>query len=250
MSSLAASARGSSTCRFCGSITSNATPAVRSVCNAVDCRKRATNVCQRTLPCGHLCCGVLGETDCPPCLYGCSKSVAYATAYKAGGLVQSKQEADDICPICHLDKLSAAPIIWLDCNHIFHYHCCKMALTKRWSGPRISFRFLMCPLCEVFEDSHLMLQYGCFERQYFMQTKQIKHKGLAEILKPLEQLYDDVQRKATTRLQYENMQKCDAITNPGSPFYQKPVDFAMQRYAYYICFKCSKVGYLAGPYYV
>lgn len=215
---MTATARGSITCRFCGRTTSNIS-AAGAVCIAAECQKYAASACRRVLPCSHLCGGILGETDCPPCLYGCSKTVNYTTVYKTGEVAR---KADDICSICHLDRLSAAPVIRLDCTHIFHYHCCKLVLMKRWSGPRISFRFLMCPLC---------------------QTKQIKHKHLSELLTPLEQLYDDVRQKAATRLQYENMQKCKAITNPGSLFYQKPTDFALQRYAYYICFKCSK------PYY-
>ena len=32
---------------------------------------------------------------------------------------------------------------------MFHYHCCRHALTKRWSGPMIAFRFRFCSLCEV-----------------------------------------------------------------------------------------------------
>jgi E3 ubiquitin-protein ligase MYCBP2 len=54
-----------------------------------------------------------------------------------------------MCMICYSENLSAAPVIQLGCGHIYHYHCCEMALHKQWTGPRITFRFLMCPICEV-----------------------------------------------------------------------------------------------------
>ena len=36
--------------------------------------------------------------------------------------------------------------------------------------------------------------------------------------------------------------KCDAIVSPSSKFYQKPLEYAMSKYAYYVCYKCKKVG--------
>jgi E3 ubiquitin-protein ligase MYCBP2 len=43
------------------------------------------------------------------------------------------------------------------------------------------------------------------------------------------------------RLEYEGLHKAEAITTPGARFYQDPAGFAMDRYAYYVCFKCKKV---------
>ena len=43
------------------------------------------------------------------------------------------------------------------------------------------------------------------------------------------------------RLEYENLMKSEAITSPTSKFYQKPLDYAMWKYAYYVCHKCNKV---------
>ena len=43
------------------------------------------------------------------------------------------------------------------------------------------------------------------------------------------------------RLEYENLMKSDAITSPTSKFYEKPLDYAMWKYAYYVCHKCNKV---------
>lgn len=59
-----------------------------------------------------------------------------------------RQDADDLCVVCFVDRLGGAPCILLDCGHIFHYCCVKTVLEKRWNGPRITFRFMHCPLCK------------------------------------------------------------------------------------------------------
>lgn len=64
---------------------------------------------------------------------------------------------------------------------------------------------------------------------------------LREFLRPIQQLFEDVKRKALMRLEYEGLHKADAIITPGARFYKDPAGFAMDRYAYYVCFKCKKV---------
>lgn len=44
------------------------------------------------------------------------------------------------------------------------------------------------------------------------------------------------------RLEYEGLHKAEAITTRGARFYKDPAGFAMDRYAYYVCYKCNKVG--------
>jgi hypothetical protein len=51
--------------------------------------------------------------------------------------------------ICFTDALACAPAIQLSCGHVFHEHCSKSALSKRWAGPRITFSFAHCPICKV-----------------------------------------------------------------------------------------------------
>ena len=46
------------------------------------------------------------------------------------------------------------------------------------------------------------------------------------------------------RLEYEGLNHSEAIALPGSRFYHDPEGFAMERYAYYVCFKCKKVNQL------
>ena len=77
---------------------------------------------------------------------------------------------------------------------------------------------------------------------YFVQNE-IEHKVLHSLLDPLRQLYNDVRRKALMRLEYEGLHKADAITRPGGRFFEDPASFAMERYAYYVCYKCNKVSW-------
>lgn len=72
----------------------------------------------------------------------------------------------------------------------------------------------------------------------------MEHPELFPLLAPIKVLYDDVMRKAMMRLQYEGLEKSDAITNANSPHYNKPDRYAMERYCYYQCYKCNQVRYL------
>ena len=56
---------------------------------------------------------------------------------------------------------------------------------------------------------------------------------------PIRALYEDVKRKALMRLEYEGLHKAEAITTAGARFHNDPAGFAMDRYAYYVCFKCE-----------
>lgn len=69
----------------------------------------------------------------------------------------------------------------------------------------------------------------------------IDHPVLKELLDPIRALYEDVKRKALMRLEYEGLHKADAISIPGARFFNDPASYAMERYAYYVCYKCKKV---------
>ncbi|XP_033631426.1 E3 ubiquitin-protein ligase MYCBP2-like isoform X2 [Asterias rubens] len=207
----ASAAAGSTvgTCRFCGSLATSGLLAVGSVCDDPDCQKHIKNACTKTLPCGHLCGGVKDEDVCLPCLHGCSRDVSL------------KQDADDMCMICFTEALACAPAIQLDCGHVFHQHCCQNVLERQWVGPRITFGFSLCPICKA----------------------NMEHKVLHDVLAPITDLQADVRRKALMRLEYEGLHNCEAITTPGARFYNDTAGFAMNRYAYYVCFKCKKAYY-------
>ncbi|XP_058685804.1 E3 ubiquitin-protein ligase MYCBP2 isoform X12 [Poecile atricapillus] len=197
----------SEACRFCGCRSGTELSAVGSVCSDTDCQEYAKIACSKTHPCGHPCGGVKNEEHCLPCLHGCDKNASTL-----------KQDADDMCMICFTEALSAAPAIQLDCSHVFHLQCCQRVLENRWLGPRITFGFMSCPICK----------------------NKINHTVLKDLLDPIKELYEDVRRKALMRLEYEGLHKSEAITTPGVRFYNDPAGYAMNRYAYYVCYKCKK----------
>ena len=96
-----------------------------------------------------------------------------------------------------------------------------MILEKRWTGPRIAFGFRNCPICK----------------------SKVSHPALRKLLDPIDVLYDDVKKKALMRLEYEGLSKCDAVVTKGARFFNDPAGFALERYAYYVCFKCKKAYY-------
>ncbi|CAC5382409.1 unnamed protein product [Mytilus coruscus] len=200
---------GLGVCRFCGTSSNTGLLAIGNVCADTECQEYAKIACIKTLPCGHPCRGIKDEDPCLPCLHRCGKQETL------------KQDADDMCMICFTEALEAAPAIQLKCNHVFHSHCVRSVLSKRWVGPRITFGFSLCPICKATID----------------------HPVLRDLLKPIQELFEDVRRKAMMRLEYEGLHKAEAITTPGARFYQDPAGFAMDRYAYYVCYKCNKAYY-------
>ena len=70
---------------------------------------------------------------------------------------------------------------------------------------------------------------------------EIEHDFLNDLLNSIRELFEDVKRKALMRLEYEGLHQTEAISVPGSRFYLDAEGFAMERYAYYVCFKCNKV---------
>ena len=77
---------------------------------------------------------------------------------------------------------------------------------------------------------------------FFVQCA-IDHPVLKDILEPIRTLYEDVRRKALMRLEYEGLHQAEAITTAGARFHGDPGGFALDRYAYYVCFKCGKAYY-------
>lgn len=71
----------------------------------------------------------------------------------------------------------------------------------------------------------------------------IKHPVLQDSLGSIRDLYEDVKRKALMRLEYEGLHKAEAITTPKARFFNDPAGYAMERYAYYVCYKCKKAYY-------
>uniref|UniRef100_A0A158P743 RCR-type E3 ubiquitin transferase n=1 Tax=Angiostrongylus cantonensis TaxID=6313 RepID=A0A158P743_ANGCA len=131
---------------------------------------------------------------------------------------RTAQDGNDVCVICFTDRLCAAPCIRLECCHLLHYHCVRAVLEKRWPGPRIQFRFMNCPLCNI----------------------QMSHPGLMDLLEPLLLLKADVASKANMRLKFDGLLNCTALTDQQSEFFNRPEEYAMDRYMYVLCNICQK----------
>ena len=99
-SSLAVPGGGKGACRFCGTVSNTGMLSIGTVCSDPECQERAVTVCDTTLACGHPCSGVKGESECLPCLHGCSPPEA-----------KLRQDADDMCMICYTEGLSCAPCV-------------------------------------------------------------------------------------------------------------------------------------------
>ena len=198
-------------CRFCDTPCDLFEGHTNVVCGQEECLELLNIACKNVLKCGHVCGGIRDESECLPCLHGCDSN-------EETGL---KQDADDMCMICFTDALSKAPTIQLACQHVFHFQCCQQVLFSKWPGPRITFNFMLCPICKA----------------------DIEHESLREILTPLKNRRFDVKNKALMRLEFEGLVNNHSIVTPGSAFYKDPESYAINRYAYYVCSKCDKAYY-------
>ncbi|KAL3880993.1 hypothetical protein ACJMK2_033194 [Sinanodonta woodiana] len=178
-----------------------------TTCSSSECQSFRSTACNKVLKCGHLCGGIKDESQCLSCLYWCNTA----------DMTSLKQKHDDVCAVC-ISKLIAAPSIQLTCGHVLHLHCTKGVLAARWPGPRITFGFTLCPICQ----------------------KAMEHPVLKDYLIPIRALCEEVRRMALTRLTHDGLQDTESIRTPGAPFYQDPAGFAINKYAYYICFKCKQ----------
>ncbi|EDO64470.1 AGAP011177-PA, partial [Anopheles gambiae str. PEST] len=211
-------ATGVGVCRFCGATGSSGLLALGNICPDAQCQEYGAVSCTKVHQrCGHACGGILNEGQCLPCLVPNCQSEAGVVDPPGGQYAQPRltQDGEDMCMICFTETLGTAPSIQLRCGHVFHYHCCKTVLMRRWNGPRISFGFAQCPICKV----------------------DIEHPSLEPFLAPIVALRQDVKRKALMRLEYEGLAK--AVTADGTD----PTRYAMERYAYYVCSQCGKAYY-------
>lgn len=201
-------------CRFCDAALTRANTSTDGdggvagcVCTGGECQEKKKLSCGKVLVCGHPCCGVRGESECLPCLEEDCRACGTNT--------------DEYCNICYTEGLGAAPTIRLQCNHFFHYACLRRRLETKWASARIVFNFLFCPLC----------------------NRDIEHPALDDLLEPHRLLRVDVRRKAEQRLHVEGLDKDAALAEPGSRYFQKPAEYALDTLTYYQCFKCKQSYY-------
>jgi hypothetical protein len=56
-----------------------------------------------------------------------------------------------------LNKYLQYPLFQLNCGHKYHLHCVKRILENKWVGPRITFNFILCPMCKVCNVHNIMI---------------------------------------------------------------------------------------------
>lgn len=203
-------------CRFCedelsyknladsSGIPEDLLPGLENCCTKDECLGYRDNCCGRIHPCGHKCIGVRGEKTCPPCIH-------------EDCVGNEDLNDDEFCNICWVDALKAAPCLKLECGHFFHAHCVRTILKKKWSGARILFKFMECPLCK----------------------KEIKHYELKREMRSVVKLRNKIEKMAVDRLKIENMHNDKRLKEKGGKYYKNPKVFAMDRLAFYTCYKCS-----------
>lgn len=134
-----------------------------------------SQLCTKSLSCGHPCNGIRDEEECLPCLKGC------------GDNTKLTQDNEDQCMICFTCALEDEPCIQVqqdsrspllisckvDCGHVFHIRCVRKLLEIKWSGPRITFGFCKCPVCA-------------------QPWVNLKHPAVAEGIAPITKLYEEV----------------------------------------------------------
>ena len=52
-------------------------------------------------------------------------------------------------------------------------------------------------------------------------------------------IYEDVKTKSLARLKHEDRDKDPRLSNPSDAYYNKPTEYAIAIYSYYMCFKCK-----------
>lgn len=123
------------------------------VCLSKECQDMTRENCDKTLPCGHACCGFFGEQECLPCLKRECVKAAKDEAVAAGNpddprLFFDDTDEDSYCTICYTSGLGSEPCIKLGCRHVYHINCIKTILQNKWASPRIVFAFMNCPNCK------------------------------------------------------------------------------------------------------
>ena len=204
-------------CKYCNSeIKSNNQGPSNNVCKAEECVVAFNTACPKKLLCGHQCYGTKFDKTCPPCLNKSCES--YVNLYD--------QQEDDYCNICFAEGLGSAPIILFKCNHYVHYKCADLCLKKKYIGPKITFNHMKCPTCKN--------QMDC------PNTAPIQLQ-----INENKQLYDLIVKMSLERLKFEGLEKDPLLIEKSSAYYNKPIDFALKKLSYYMCYECKKP-YFAG----
>lgn len=146
----------------------------------------------------------------------------------------NRKTTEDFCNMCWVEDLGrydsslsvtdpSAPCIHLACGHVFHFQCVLQTLKSRWPGPRITFNFSCCPLCKV----------------PMAPANPISHPQLNAAFQSVQEIQEDIKKRAVNRLKFEGLDKAPEIVEKGGKFFNDPVGFSMDRFSYFVCFQCK-----------
>eukprot|EP00347_Sterkiella_histriomuscorum_P005211 403357469 len=208
-------------CRFCQAIFGDKQQELKKdlafdlVCNQMECIKLMEKSCAKVHPdCNHFCGGTSTETTCLPCLDPFCV-VRYDDSRTFG------VHSEEYCMICYTDLLGQAPVLQLNCKHLFHQHCIDTLLTKDHKGSRIAFGHLDCPSCGIeMENSSCNV----------IQNKITGEKSLKE----------QVHYSALNTAQREKLFEEEEFKNRPE-FQDKQKEYAMLKLAMYRCFQCQTI---------
>ena len=195
-------------------------------------------LCGLTLPCGHECKGVAGESSCLPCLNAECIEAAQAQVSdrsqesddmnrsapenNAIPLLSSAAESE-LCGICFTCELGEEACVRLGCGHVFHANCVKMLLDHKWTTLRISFGYLDCPACKQ-EISIIGYQVPLLTE---MINQALCFKG-------------DICQQATVKAMEEGYDRRGRVVTEGDIYFNDLIGFALHNCSFYMCFKCEK----------
>ena len=218
-----------------------------SVCRAPGCRLKLESACTRTLPCGHPCGGIRGETECLPCLRcvpeppPTDESTNSVLAGLAGAATATRPKPkstpgrlprhDEDCCVCGCEPLGAEPALLLGCGHVVHRRCAIERIRAGWPTQNITFTHLQCPLCG--ESGRPEGERGSAQAAVML------HPALAETLAPALSLREKIMRRARRRLVLDAMGPPYQL-KPGGAYEGRPGEFALTRYNYYLCELCEE----------
>ncbi|KAL0212170.1 hypothetical protein RCL1_005796 [Eukaryota sp. TZLM3-RCL] len=168
-------------------------------CDSADCLEKLRVVCPKVLPCGHPCSGCRENSHCF-CL-------------------ECLGTTEELCPLCMADPLCYSPCVQLDCGHVIHYECIFESLNRKWSGHYITFNFAKCPCCQSFITASF-------------------YPSICALMAPVLDLFNRVKGLALGRLQLEEVRD-PRLSDPASECFNNPESFALERYIFYLCHRCS-----------
>jgi len=141
---------------------------------------------------------------------------------KKNEAITKNQKEDDYCPICYTTGLGDSPSLMPECGHICHVGCMLSRIRGKWPGPRVTFTFCECPLCKRWASVP-------------------GHPEVTQIMKETHAVFNDIRTKALDRLKVDKSDEDKKrLSDPADHYYNKPEEYALARFCYYICFKCKK----------